>query len=92
MAKKRRVRKSSRRIVRKKTKSVSKFSIVANNLLLFIALALVSLVLTRFLANNFLTNLFAVMAMVFGVISVAFLITLLVLFVMRAAYRRKKRR
>ena len=95
MPKKRRMhrtKRTARRMVRH-TRPLSKFTIVANNLLLFIALALVSLVLTKVLTSDSLLNqLFIVMAMVFGFISVAFFITLLILIVMKLAARKKKRR
>jgi len=98
MAKKRRTKRAkthSRRVVRHSVRHVmplSRFTVVANNLLLFIALSLVSLVLTKFLNGGFLTELFSVMAMVFGFIAVAFLITLLVLVAMKLVARKKKRR
>ena len=67
----------------------TKIMIVFNNLLLFVALALVSFVLYRFLQNDFLINLFQVMAMVFGFVSVGFLITLLVLFIMKIISKKR---
>ena len=58
-------------------------NLIINNLLLFVALSLVSFVLYRFLTNDLLKNLFQVMAMVFGFVSVAFLITFLVLIIIK---------
>jgi hypothetical protein len=60
-----------------------KISIVLNNLLLFVALSLVSFVLYRFLQNDILINLFYAMSMIFGFVSVGFLVTLLVLLIMK---------
>lgn len=64
-------------------------SLVLNNLLLFAALSLVSFVLYRFLHNDFLLNMFFVMAMVFGFVSVAFLISLLVLVIIKFVSKKK---
>jgi hypothetical protein len=66
-----------------------KIALVVNNLLLFIALSLVSFVLYRFLQNDLLVNLFFVMATVFGFVAVAFLISLLVLAVMKFISKRR---
>ncbi len=97
MAKKKKVqRRAKRKVSRKQVKSESfsktdlkkKITIVINNLLLFVALSLVSFVLYRFLQNDILVNLFQAMSMIFGFVSVAFLITLLVLIIMKFA--RKK--
>ena len=62
-----------------------KVSVLLNNLLLFIALSLVSLVLTEFIPNEypFFINLFSVLTIVFGFIAVAFLIVFLVLLLVR---------
>ena len=92
MARKKRVQK--RAVKRASGKSASsknfgrndlkaKIRIVLNNLLLFVALSLVSFVLFRFLQNDILVNLFYVMSMVFGFVSIGFLITLLVLLFMK---------
>jgi hypothetical protein len=64
-------------------------NLVVSNLLLFVALALVSFVLYSFLKNELLRNLFSVMAMVFGSVSVAFLITFLVLVIMKFVSKKK---
>ncbi len=66
-----------------------KITLVVNNLLLFIALSLVSFVLYRFLQNDVLVNLFFVLATVFGFVSVAFLITLLTLLVVKFVSKKK---
>jgi hypothetical protein len=64
-------------------------ALIVNNLLLFVALCLVSFVLYSFLTNNLLKNLFYVMAMVFGFVSVAFLISLLVILIMKFVSKKK---
>jgi hypothetical protein len=64
-------------------------NLIVKNLLLFIALSLVSLVLSRFLQSELLVNLFYVMAMVFGFVSVAFLIYLLVLWVIELVSKKR---
>jgi hypothetical protein len=64
-------------------------TLIVNNLLLFVALCLVSFVLYKFLGNEFLKSLFQVMAMVFGFVSVAFLICLLVLVIMKFVSKKK---
>jgi hypothetical protein len=93
MARKKRVKRGTRA----KSSGKSAFSIadlknktliVINNLLLFVALFLVSFVLSRFLQNETLINLFQVMAMIFGFVSVAFLITLLILLIMKVAKKK----
>jgi len=88
MAKKKRTEKRTRRKVSKNIISKfgdlkKKFTIVINNLLLFVALCLVSFVLYRFLVNDILKNFFQAMSMIFGFVSVAFLIVLLILFIMK---------
>ena len=60
-----------------------KISVLLNNLLLFIALSLVSLVLTQFSSTAFFVNLFSVLTIVFGFIAVAFFIVFLVLLLLR---------
>jgi len=97
MARKKRVRRT-RRVSRKVSHSRSfnfgggnvkkKISLVINNLLLFVALSLVSFVLYNFLQNEILTNLFLVMAMIFGFVAVGFLITLLILFIIKMIKKR----
>ncbi len=90
---KRRVAKRvSRRVSRSKkfvkTVAKRKIAVVLNNLLLFVALSLVSFVLYRFLQNELLVNLFFVMSMVFGFVSVGFLITLLILLIIKLVKKR----
>ena len=82
MARKKRVRKT-RRVNSKSVSKRDKIPIVFRNLLLFIALSLVSLVLYRFITDNLLTDLFYIMAIVFGFMAVGFLIALLVLWIMK---------
>jgi len=81
-------RKVSRKVLFKSGDLKNKIIIVLNNLLLFVALSLVSFVLYRFLQNDILVNLFQVMSMIFGFVSVAFLIILLVLFIMKVAKKK----
>ncbi len=75
-----------RRVSRKSVKLAGskKFGLVMKNLILFTALALVSFVLTYILTNEVLNNLFSILAMVFGFVAVAFLITLLVLMILKS--------
>ena len=94
MVKKKRSRKTTKRAVRK-TGSISKLintknkpARVINNLLLFVALSLVSFVLYRFVQNVFFNNLFLIMAIIFGFISVGFLITFLILIIIKSVSKR----
>jgi len=87
----RRVRRVSRSSRRSQSYSVSprkKIWIVFNNLLLFVALSLVSFVLTRFLTNAFFTDLFSLTAIIFGFVAVGFLITLVVLLILSEVKKR----
>jgi hypothetical protein len=97
MVKKKRVKKAIR--VKAKPKKVQKgfdvkrkIRIVINNFLLFVALSLVSFVLYRFIPkliqNQFLQDLFSVMAMVFGFVAAGFLIVLIILFIMKLASKK----
>jgi hypothetical protein len=96
MARKKRVKSKTKRSSRRTNRSKRfgkefvkrKIALVLNNLLLFVALALVSFVLYRFLQSEILTNLFFVMAMVFGFVSVSFLIALLVLVIIKVVKKR----
>jgi len=97
MARKKRARKRAVRKVSRKVSNLKgfgkndtkrKITIVLNNLLLFVALSLVSFVLFRFLQNDILVNLFYAMSMIFGFVSVGFLITLLVLLLMKVLKKR----
>jgi hypothetical protein len=97
MARKKRVKRVSRKAPRRKIKRVvrsksssskffnikNKFSLVLNNFLLFVALSLVSFVLFRFIQNNFLMNLFFIMAIIFGFVAASLLIVLIILFVIK---------
>jgi len=82
-------RKVSRRVSSRKGDMKKKIKVVISNLLLFVALSLVSFVLYRFLQNEILVNLFQVMSMIFGFVSVAFLITLLVLVIMKVVKKKR---
>lgn len=91
MAKRKRVRRKTarrvRRVSRRPAKLVGgkrKFALVVKNLILFTALALISFVLTYLLTNEVLNNLFLISSMVFGFVAVAFLITLLILLILKA--------
>jgi hypothetical protein len=64
-------------------------NLIVKNLLLFIALSLVSLVFNRFLQIDLLKSLFFVMAVVFGAVAVAFLMYLLVLWIMELVSKKK---
>ncbi|VVB82264.1 Uncharacterised protein [uncultured archaeon] len=98
MAKRKKVvKKSVRRNVRRAKVSTPKYnpknkiSLVINNLLLFVALSLISLVLYRYVpttTSDLLNPLFFVMAVAFGFVSVAFLIMLIILYVMKAVSKK----
>ena len=90
MARKRKVRRSRGRKINSRVSrrnrtphSGNKIALDIRTLLLFVALSLVSLVLYRFLPTTLLTNLFYVMAIVFGFVAVGLLIALLVLEILR---------
>jgi DMSO/TMAO reductase YedYZ heme-binding membrane subunit len=90
MARKKRVRRTSKRGVSKRAVLGSgdlkkKITIVLNNFLLFVALALVSSIFgfVGFIQNEILVNLFQVMSTIFGFVALAFLITLLILVIMK---------
>jgi hypothetical protein len=95
--KKRTVKRAKKTTVRKnKLKNIfgsnspqRNIKLIVNNLLLFVALSLVSFVLSKLLIPEFLKNLFYVMAMVFGFVSVAFLIIFLVLIIIKFVSRKK---
>lgn len=96
MAKKKRARRTAKRssrkvrkVLNKKVGLVNKIKLVVNNLLLFIALSLVSLVLKQFIQSPILNQLFFITAIVFGFISVGFLITLLILAIMKMVSKRR---
>ena len=94
MARKKRVVKATRKASKGVSKAVvlggndlrKRVTIVLNNFLLFVALFLVSSVFgfAGFLGNTFLINLFRAAAMIFGFVAIAFLITLLILIIMKA--------
>jgi hypothetical protein len=90
MARKRTVRRSRGRRINSRVSrrnrtpnGGNKIALDIRSLLLFIAMSLVSLVLYKFLPNTLLTNLFYIMAIVFGFVAVGLLIALLVLEIMR---------
>lgn len=91
---KKRAKKTSKRL--KKTKNTpyldlknKKISTLVNNLLLFLGLALISLILAGVLSNSFFISLFSVLTIIFGLISLAFLITFLVLILLHALSKNK---
>jgi hypothetical protein len=89
---KRRKARKSARVSRRNSQNLSsrkKIWVVLNNLLLFVALSLISYVLTRFLTNAFLVDLFSVTAMVFGFVAAGFLITLVVLLILSALKKKR---
>ena len=93
MARKRKVKRSRGRKINSRVShrnrvpnSGNKIALDFRTLLLFVALSLVSLVLSRFLPSTTFTlwiNLFYVMAIVFGFVAVGLLIALLVLEILR---------
>lgn len=62
--------------------------VVLNNLVLFILLFLVSLILYQVLGDGIFKNLFSVFTILFGFVSVAFLISLLVFLFLRVLRKR----
>ena len=93
----RRVKRAKRNVQSKKMPKAMalkrKIQMVINNLLLFTALSLVSFVLYRFvpklIQNDFLQELFSIMAMVFGFVASGFLIVLLILLIMKMVSSRR---
>jgi uncharacterized membrane protein YdbT with pleckstrin-like domain len=91
MARKKKVRRSKGRKINSRVSrrnrtpnSRNKIALDIRSLLLFVALSLVSLVLYRFIPpTNLLSNLFYVMAIVFGFVAVGLLIALLVLWILK---------
>ncbi len=86
---KKKVRKTKKKPVVKRKVSVRqtkkrKYSLLLKNLLIFVVLALISLVFAEFSSNIFFINLFAVLAVVFGFIAVAFFIVFLILALVKA--------
>ena len=100
MAKKRRARgkKSTRRVKRSrgaqrasrtsKYDSKRRIGLVLKNLVVFLALALISYLLYMFLGNSLIQSLFYLLSMVFVFVGIAFLIVLLVLLVLRVAKKK----
>ncbi|MDD5012338.1 MAG: hypothetical protein PHQ66_01685 [Candidatus Nanoarchaeia archaeon] len=96
MTRKKGMKKTARRNLRKKGSKYmqagglqNKIKLVINNLLLFVALSLISFVLYRFIENSFLNDLFFIIAIVFGFIGVGFLIVLLILMIMNLMSKRR---
>ena len=76
-----RSRRSSRTVSTRASKR--KFGIVVKNLILFVFLSVLSAVLSAFIHNEFVSNLFGILKMVFLIVSLAFIIILVVLFFLR---------
>ena len=93
--KKRSVHRAPRRSVSKKTrtsKSVArtKIGLVLKNLIVFLALALVSFISSLILVNEILKNLLVFLALVFVFLGVAFLIVLLVMLILRSMKNKRR--
>ena len=63
--------------------SKRKINLVLKNLILFVVMSLISFGLYNILNNEIFKNLFSLLAMIFGFISVAFLIVLLVFLILK---------
>jgi len=84
MAKRGRVKRKTRRAVKVPVKSDKrKTSIVLKNILLFVVLCVVSVILYTVSTNEIYINLFLLLAIIFGFISVAFVIVYLVLLMIK---------
>jgi len=84
--KKSNIKKSVKNAVRTPGKVIAskrKFGLVLKNLALFAVLFVVSFGLYNVLTNEFLVNLFWMLALITGFISIAFLISYLILFFMK---------
>ncbi|VVB83113.1 Uncharacterised protein [uncultured archaeon] len=82
MAKKKRARKT-RGTNSRASSFQNKIPLVVRKLILFTGLAVISFILFSLVKNDFLMRFFNVSAMVFGFVAVAFLIVLLVLWIMK---------
>lgn len=87
---KKRVKRSSRKVVKKvssKPKMVrsskKKISLVFKNLVLFFVFSLIFVALYSVSSNELMINLFFLLSILFGFVSLAFLIALLVLLVLK---------
>ena len=76
----------------KKSKSsiVSRVNMAQKNFVVFFVFFIVFLVLNNFSTNLLLENFFGILYIIFGFISLAFLISLIILFILNSG--RKKRR
>jgi hypothetical protein len=88
-------KKAPRRTVSKKTRTSkpvvrSRVGLVLKNLIVFLALALVSFISSFILVSEVLKRLLIFLALVFVFLSVAFLIVLLVLLILRSIKTKKK--
>jgi ABC-type anion transport system duplicated permease subunit len=93
MAKKRRVKRARRatrrHISRKSSRPIkTRVGLVVKNLIVFLALALVSYILSLLLGNAVLKNLLAFLALIFVFLGIALLIVLLVMLILRSMKRR----
>jgi hypothetical protein len=91
MVRKKRVKRARRNVSKRKKISEprNKIKLVFNNLLLFVILTIVSLVAFSLVTNTILVNLFQVMVIAFGFISVGLLIAFLVLLIVKAVKNSK---
>jgi hypothetical protein len=91
MVRKKSVKKVRRSVPKQKKSSQprNKIKLVFNNLLLFVILTILSLIAFNFVTNSILVNLFQVMIIAFGFISVGLLIAFLVLVIVKAVKNSK---
>ena len=82
MVKKRTKKKSVKKTVRKKSIK-NKISLVLKNLFLFLILFIASFIFYNVSKEEFYIDLFLMLCMIFGFVSLAFLIVLLVLFFLK---------
>lgn len=98
MARKKKVKKKITKRVKKNSKNLKlsnikkKIPLVINNLSLFVILSIVSFILYKFaqtfIQNDFLTDLFFIMVIIFGFVAVGFFIVLLVLSIIKVASKK----
>jgi hypothetical protein len=93
MVKKR--RKRGRRVARRTHRNAGSASfpdkrtgLVIKNLIVFLALALVSLLLSKLFQNLMLVNLFSLLSIIFAFLAVAFLLVLLIFLILKIAKKR----
>jgi hypothetical protein len=91
MVRKKRVKKTRKSAPRpsRTSKPRDKVKLVFNNLLLFVILTVISLILFNIVSNMILVNLFQIMVIAFGFISVGLLVALIVLLILRTVKKSK---